>query len=76
MLGICDAALVARFLSFAGPVASLFSTLEAPLKGGIGSANAALQDKIEVNGKNAHPMYTYLKKATKTGMLFLASAVC
>lgn len=28
-----------------------------------------IMDKIEVNGKNAHPMYTYLKKATKTGDL-------
>ena len=26
-----------------------------------------LQDKIEVNGKGAHPLYSYLKKATKTG---------
>jgi glutathione peroxidase-family protein len=30
---------------------------------------SALQDKIEVNGPNAHPLYKYLKKATKTGML-------
>lgn len=45
------------------------------MKRAIGSAHAALQDKIEVNGKNADPVYTYLKKATKTGASFLASAV-
>lgn len=33
-----------------------------------------VQDKIEVNGKNAHPLYGYLKKATKTGMPLLPDA--
>ena len=33
-----------------------------------------VQDKVEVNGKNAHPLYSYLKKATKTGMLLLPDA--
>jgi len=28
-----------------------------------------IMDKIEVNGPNAHPLYLYLKEATKTGDL-------
>ena len=71
MLGICDTAISAQFLNSPG-CSSLKLKLRAPLKRPIGSAHRVLQDKIEVNGKNAHPLYTYLKKATKTGMLLLA----
>ncbi len=40
----------------------------------LAEAAVLVQDKIEVNGKNAHPLYSYLKKATKTGMPLLPDA--